>query len=83
MSYRKRQEFKYAKANLQEKEQYKGVYITEDLTNLRTELLRYIKHECDGNFVSCHTLNGRIRMKRSALKAGVDIEPQGKDVGFD
>ena len=52
----------------------------KDLTNLRTKLLRYIKHECDGNFVSCHNVNGCIRMKRSALKAGVDIEPQGKDV---
>ena len=48
---------------------------------MKAKLLRYIKHECDGNFVSCHTLNGRIRIKRSAVKAGVHIESGGKDKG--
>ena len=46
-------------------------FITEDLTPLRSKLLNYVKNDCDGKFVLCHTYNGRIRMKRSACEQGV------------
>ena len=50
---------------------FKNAFITEDLTPLRSKLLNYVKNECDGKFVLCHTYNGRIRMKRSAREQGV------------
>ena len=29
----------------------------------------------------CHTMNGRIRMKRSALKVGIELKPGEQDQG--
>ena len=63
----------FSKSKLQEcnDEKFKNAFITEDLTPLRSKLLNYVKNECDGKFVLCHTYNGRIRMKRSAREQGV------------
>ena len=55
-------------------------FITKDLMPLRSKLLNYVKNDCDGKFVLCHTYNGRIRMKRSARDQGV-LTDGGKDEG--
>ena len=63
----------FSKSKLKEcnDEKFKNAFITEDLTPLRSKLLNYVKNDCKGKFVLCHTYNGRIRMKKSALKQGV------------
>ena len=81
MSYKKRQEFMFAKAKLRDMEGYAGVFIAEDLTQLRAKLLKYVKNDCTGDFVSCHTMNGRIRIKRSAVKAGIELKHGERDQG--
>ena len=53
---------------------------TEDVTPLRSKLLNYVKNHCDGEFVLCHTYNGRIRMKKSARKHG-NLLTDEKDEG--
>ena len=42
-------------------------------------MLRYVKEECEDNFVLCHTINGAIRMKNSAYKNGIPLDENGKD----
>jgi len=64
VSYKKRQQFMYAKGKLRDSTAFKDSFIVEDLTSLRAKLLRCVKHECDGKFVNCHKINGRIRMKK-------------------
>ena len=54
--------------------------MTEDLTPLSSKLLNFVKNDCDGKFVLCHTYNGRIRMKRSGFEQGV-LTDGGKDEG--
>ena len=61
-------------------QEFSQVFITEDLTPLRSKLLQYIKKECQNDFVLGHTFNGNIRMKRSAKKQGL-IEEGEKDQG--
>ena len=81
MSYKKRQEIMFAKAKLRDMEGYAGVFIAEDLTQLRAKLLKYVRNDCNEDFVCCHTMNGRIRMKRSAVKAGIELKPGERDQG--
>ena len=82
VSYKKRSEFLFAKSNLRKStdEKFKTAFITEDITPLRSKLLNYVKNHCDGEFVLCHTYNGRIRMKKSARKHG-NLLTDGKDEG--
>ena len=56
-------------------------FISEDLTPLRAKLLNYCKNECDKKFVLCHTINGKIRFKKSAVKEGLPQDEDGKDTG--
>ena len=81
ISYKKRNEFLFAKSKLKKRELFTGAYITEDLTLLRNKLLNYMKTKCDDQFVMCHTINGKIRMKHFAAKAGKPLENSGRDEG--
>jgi len=61
----------FLKSKLRSSEQFKDIFIAEDLTPMRAKLLNYIKDECKNDFVLCHTINGKIRMKKSAVKANL------------
>ena len=78
-SFKKRNQFLYAKPSLKKNENYKNVFISEDLTPLRAKLLLYIKHHCEDKFVQCHTINGKIRFKKSAVMEGLPLDDNGKD----
>ena len=39
---------------------FNNAFITEDLTPLRSKLLNYVKSDCDGKFVLCHTQNKKV-----------------------
>ena len=80
ISHKKRNKILFAKSNLKKTQEFSQVFITEDLTPLRSKLLQYIKKECQNDFVLGHTFNGNIRMKRSAKKQGL-IEEGEKDQG--
>ena len=82
-SYKKKSEFVFAEKKLKEHAIYKTVFITEDLTSLQTEWLRYVKEECEDNFVLYHTINDVMRMKKSAYKNGIPLDKNGKDQGTD
>ena len=82
VSYKKRNELFYKKSELKKSEDYKNAFVVEDITPLRQKLLNYVKNECDGEFVLCHTYNGKIRMKKSARKNG-DLSNDDKDEGID
>ena len=46
-------------------EKFNDVFITEDRTRLRAKLLKCIKNENNSKFVSIHTINRKIGMKRA------------------
>ena len=46
----------------------KNAFIVEDLTPLRSKLLWYAKHQCNGKFINCHTKNGKILAQTSQSK---------------
>ena len=79
-SFKKRNEILFAKSKLKNSAEFQNVFISEDLTPLRFKLLQYVKKENNNNFVLCHTINGNIRMKKSAKKAGL-IQEHEKDEG--
>ena len=81
VSFKKRNEFFFAKSKLRNLKQYENAFISEDLTIFKSPLLNYVKNECDDDFVLCHTCNGKIRMKRSARKGKV-IKENEKDFGI-
>ena len=81
VSYQKRNEFLFEKSKLKKSMHFGNAFITEDLTPLRSKLLRYVKKECDDDFVLCHSFNGKIRMKKSAQKAGLPLDKNGNDQG--
>ena len=60
VSFKKRNEFLFAKAELKNKANLRDAFITEDLTQLRYKLLNYVKNNCDNRFVMCHSHNGKI-----------------------
>ena len=70
LSYKKRNEFLKAKSRLRDSKHFPNAFITEDIIPLRSKLLHYVKNKCSGKFVLCHTINGRIRMKKSAKYEG-------------
>jgi len=49
------------------------------LLSWKTKLLNYIKNDCDDRFVFYHTVNEKMRMKRSAKKDDVVLTPGEKD----
>ena len=81
VSYQKRNEFLFEKSKLKKSMHFSNAFMTEDLTPLRSKLLRYVKKECDNDFVLCHSYNGKIRMKKSAQKAGLLVDKNGNDQG--
>ena len=81
MNRNKRNEFIYAKSKLKDLESYINAFITEDLTPLRSKLLHYIKTNCE-NFVLAHTINGKIRVKKSATSTGRILSEGEKDEGM-
>ena len=81
LSYKKRNEFLKAKSRLRDSKYFPDAFITEDITPLRSKLLHYVKNKCGGKFVLCHTINGRIRMKKSAKYEG-KIGNNEKDEGI-
>ena len=80
-SFKKRNEFLFRKSGLKSNNEFKYVFIAEDLTPIRAKLLRYLKNECDNDFVQIHTINGKIRFKKSAVKEGLPLDENGKDPG--
>ena len=82
VKYKHRNDILFSKSKLKNcnNGKFNNAFITEDLTPLRSKLLNYVKNDCDGKFVLCHTYNGRIRMKRSAREQGV-LTDGGKDEG--
>ena len=79
VSFKKRNEFMFTKAELKKSENFHNCFITEDLTQLRYKLLNYVKNNCNSRFFMCSSYNGKIRMKESA-KTG-DASDSGKDEG--
>ena len=69
VSYRKRMEFMYKKSKFNVHLNFSGVYITEDLTSLRTKMLKYVKEVGKNKFVLLHTVDGKIRVKQSPREA--------------
>ena len=82
ISSKKRNEIMFAKSKLKELENYTHCFITEDLTPLRAKLLEYVKNECDDKFVSVHTMNGKMRCKKSAKSEGQIIRRGEKNEGI-
>ena len=80
-SYKKRNEFIRKKSVLKSKANLKHQFITEDLTQLRSKLLIYLKETCKDEYVMIHTINGRIRMKKSMRASGEYLGPDEKDFG--
>ena len=80
-SYKKRMEFFQAKSSLKKSEKYSQACLSEDLTPMRAKLLKYVKNECEGRFVQCHTINGKIRMKKSVKEDGVILKDGEVDKG--
>ena len=82
VSYQKRNEFLCEKSKLKKSMHFGNAFIAEDFTPLRSKLLRYVKKKkCDNDFVLCHSYNGKIRMKKSAQKAGLPLDKNGNDQG--
>ena len=81
VNYKKRNEFIYAKSKLKELKSYTNASITEDLTPLRSKLLHYVKTNCE-NFVLAHTIDGKIRVKKSAPCSGKILSEGEKDEGI-
>ena len=84
-SYKKRNKFLKAKSRLRDSKYFPDAFITEDITPLRSKLFHYVKNECLGKFVLCHTINGRIRMKKSAKyegKIGNNEKMRGSEIGL-
>ena len=79
-SYKKRMEFMYKKSKLKVHPNFNGVYLTEDLTSLQAKMLKYVKEVAKNKFILFHTINGKIRMKRSAREAGT-ITNNERDTG--
>ena len=79
-SYKKRMEFMYKKSKLKVHPNFNGVYLTEDLTSLRAKMLKNVKEVAKNKFILFHTINGKIRMKRSAREAGT-ITNKERDTG--
>ena len=76
----KKMEFMYKKSKLKVHPNFNGVYLTEDLTSLRAKMLKYVKEVAKNKFILFHTINGKIRMKRSAREAGT-ITNNERDTG--
>ena len=70
----------YKKSKLKVHPNFNGVYLTEDLTSLRAKMLKYVKEVGKNKFILFHTINGKIRMKRSAREAGT-ITNNERDTG--
>ena len=81
-SFKKRQEFIKSKSQLKGNKKYPKIFITEDLTQLRAKLFNYVRETCKDKYVHFHTLNGKIRMKKSAKSCGQPLNEDGKDDGF-
>ena len=81
LSYKKRNEFLKAKSRLRDSKHFPDAFITEDINPLRSKLLHYVKNECGEKFVLCHTINGRIKIKKSAKYEG-KIGNNEKDEGI-
>ena len=82
VSFKKRNEFLFAKAELKNSANFRDAFITEDLKQLRHKLLNYVKNNCDNRFVMCHSHNGKIRMKKSARTADNNTNRNGEDKGL-
>ena len=82
VKYKHKKDILFSKSKLKEcnDEKFKNAFITKDLTPLRSKLLNYVKNDCEEKFVLCHTYNGRIQMKKSALEQGV-LTDGSKDEG--
>ena len=52
-----------ANAKAKGKNKYAKSFITEDLCPSRSTLLWYMKKHCNGNFLQCHTIEGKIKAK--------------------
>ena len=80
VSYKKRNKILFAKSKLKNSQEFSKAFISEDLIPLRSKLMQYVKKECNNKFVLCHTINGNIRMKKSAKKEGLIVVNE-KDLG--
>ena len=66
MCYKKLSQFISSKKKPKDSARFSNVYVAQDLTSLRTKLLRYVKNECSNQFEQIHTKNGSILMKTFA-----------------
>ena len=71
----------FRKSGLKSSNEFKNIFIAEDLTPIRAKLHRYVKNESDNDFVQVHTINGKIRFKKSAVKEGLPLDEKGRDPG--
>ena len=51
---------------------FKDVFITEDLTPMRSRLIWYMKEKCKTKFTKLHTRNGVIRVKKQGKDSDAD-----------
>ena len=80
-SYKKQKKFLQKKSKLKRSQNFCNAFITEDLTPLRSKLFEYLKETGKGEFVLFHTINGKIRMKKSAKKFSQILGENEKDEG--
>ncbi|XP_064651978.1 uncharacterized protein LOC135502803 [Lineus longissimus] len=67
-----KQAFMFNKKNLKAKENYKNVFIVEDLTPLRTSLMRFVKEKKLAKHV--YSMDGKIVCIREETKNGQKVE---------
>ena len=69
LKYKHRNDILFSKSKLKDcnSDKFKKAFITEDLTQFRSKLVNYVKNECNGKFVLCHTYIGIIRMKNQLV----------------
>jgi len=88
VSYKKRNEFLTKKRELKNIKGRQHVFVYEDLTPLRYNLLKYMQKSCSDTFTSCYTRNGNIKAKLKTSEKWVtvtssdDLFKHGIDVDF-
>ena len=57
---------------LKQERKFKDVFITGDLTPMRSRLIWYMKEKCTTKFTKLHTRNGVIRVKKEGQDSDSD-----------
>jgi len=91
ISRRKRREVMVAKKNLKEKDNYKGVFINDDLTPMRSRLLGYVKESqrfgrvwsSDGRILCLKKLPTGVQRDQNERPLVIETADDLFDAGFD